>query len=81
MVAAYQTIFINGIISMTEDDGPPQYGDNHYYRLFMETVKTEKFPVWYGIDWGIDSGMNRGDIIKTDGNVVYLRFKAVTYEP
>jgi hypothetical protein len=30
-----------------------------------------------GIDWAKDSGMNRGDIIKREDNVVYTRFKTV----
>lgn len=32
-------------------------------------------PVWVGIDWAADSGMLRGDVIKREGNVIYLRFK------
>jgi len=30
-----------------------------------------------GVDWAKDSGMNRGDIIKHDENVIHVRFKAV----
>lgn len=35
--------------------------------------KTE--PIFFGVDWAKDSGLNRGDVIKQIGNVTYVRFK------
>jgi len=34
-------------------------------------------PMIIDIDWADNSGMNRGDVIKIDGNITYVRFKAV----
>lgn len=45
---------------------------------------TRKFlnapPVKIGVDWAGGSGLNRGDISKLDGNVVHVRFKAVSFD-
>mgnify|MGYP000309354810 CR=1 FL=1 len=40
----------------------PWNASNYFYDKFMKEDK----PVWIGIDWAEDSGMNRGDIIKGD---------------
>lgn len=48
-----------------------------FYEIFKRSL--EEKPIWIGVDWAKDSGMNRGDVIKRDGNVTHVRFKTVTY--
>jgi|GEM_PF-5236262 len=31
-----------------------------------------------GVDWAKGSGMNRGEVIKRESNVIHVRFKTVT---
>ena len=50
---------------------------NKMVRDLMFNVVMEGEPLWAGIDWAKDSGMNRGDIISSQGNVVEVRFKTV----
>jgi len=50
---------------------------NTFYKMFMDSKKCEK-PTWVGIDWASENCMIRGEVIKREGNVTYLRFKTVT---
>lgn len=49
---------------------------NQFYRRLMEKAETAH-PKWFGVDWAKDSGMNRGDVIKRDDNIIHVRFRAV----
>ena len=51
-------------------------GINEWYKKFVDSCKTAE-PRFIGVDWAADSGMNRGDIVKREGNVVHARFKTV----
>ena len=33
--------------------------------------------LWMGIDWAKDSGMNRGDVISRNNNVIEVRFRTL----
>jgi len=46
-------------------------------RSWFEQMMGKKQPKWIGIDWGKESGMNRGDVIKRDGNITHVRFNTV----
>ena len=55
---------------------------NAFYNTMMRTTMRDIFkdsPKILGVDWAKDSGMNRGDIIARDGNVITIRFKTVTF--
>ena len=51
--------------------------DDDHNVFFKSTVESMPVavPKWGGIDWAFDSGRNRGDIVKRDGNVTHVRFK------
>ena len=49
---------------------------NKFQKQWEEGAKLP--PHLLGIDWAEDSGMNRGDIHKREGNVIHVRFKAVS---
>jgi len=55
----------------------PSGKDDHFYNMFMDAEK-RKEPVWVGIDWAAGNGMIRGEVIKREGNVIYVRFNTVT---
>lgn len=52
-------------------------GKNEWYRKFVDSTKKES-PEFFGVDWALGSGMNRGEIINRKGNVIYVRFKTVS---
>jgi len=54
-------------------------GKNAFYNQWLKSLmdSTPIKPKWIGIDWAKDSGMNRGDVIKKDGNVTHVRFNTV----
>lgn len=58
----------------------PKSEVNHIYNKWLKSMaeKMAVQPKHIGIDWAKDSGMNRGDIIKNDGNVTHVRFRTVT---
>ena len=49
---------------------------NDVMDLLMENARVAS-PKFIGVDWAADSGYNRGDVIKTENNVVHVRFKTV----
>jgi len=59
---------------------PRHAGKSNFYNLFMEPEKRIglEYPVYVGVDWAKDSGMNRGDVISRHDNVIEVRFKTVT---
>ena len=73
---------------MKDDNKPPviiiSTPDSHesfFYKLWVEEQAAMPGAMWAGVDWAKDSGMNRGDVIKRDGNVTTVRFKTVTLRP
>jgi len=48
----------------------------HHKRFIAAMKKTDKYKL-IGIDWAKDSGMNRGNIIERDNNIIHVRFKTV----
>ena len=50
--------------------------DSYVYSMFMDS-KTWSNPSWCGVDWCAGYGNIRGEVIKRDGNVIYVRFKTV----
>jgi hypothetical protein len=65
----------------------PTHKNNWYKNMFMEVqdesnkIKRRKgldYPIFIGVDWAKDSGMNRGDVMSRNDNVIEVRFKTVT---
>jgi len=52
---------------------------NYFFRVFADIAETQK-PKWIGVDWAVGSGMNRGDIVSRESNVVHVRFKDAVIE-
>lgn len=64
-------------------EGNPTHKNNHFQNMFMEVQdKIHKAmavpPQFMGVDWAKDSGMNLGDVISRNNNVIEVRFKTVT---
>lgn len=57
---------------MNKDDEEKQYA-----KLAADLL-TGKYSAFIGIDWAKDSGKNRGEVHKREGNVVHVRFKTVS---
>ena len=55
---------------------PRQAGKSFFQQWFEENAEIPP-DVWIGVDWAKDSGMNRGDVIKRNGNVAHVRFRTV----
>lgn len=59
---------------------PRRAGRSLFERLSKEAhgngVDLSK-PLYLGVDWAKNSGMNRGDVIKRVANVIYVRFVTV----
>ena len=53
----------------------PSGADDFLYKKIIECAKKE--PAWFGVDWAVNSGYNRGDVISRNGNVTEVRFKTV----
>jgi len=53
----------------------PSNRSSIFYEIFKHVHMNN--PIWVGVDWAKDSGMNRGDIIKTESNVIHVRFKTI----
>lgn len=60
---------------------------NYFKNMFIEVqdesnkIKKRKgldYPIFIGVDWAEDSGMNRGDVISRNDNVIEVRFKTAT---
>jgi len=63
--------------------------DDYFHNMFMKGIEKRKgykyesttnLPPFsfIGVDWAKDSGMNRGDIMSRNDNVIEVRFKTVT---
>lgn len=73
---------------MKDDDKPPiwvcstprQAGKSYFYEWFkrqMEESEGFKSNMWMCVDWAKGGGMNRGDVIKREGNITHVRFRTV----
>ncbi|MEZ0150152.1 MAG: hypothetical protein AB9Q19_12680 [Candidatus Reddybacter sp.] len=51
----------------------PKGGSSLLHDLFLNQFNENK--LFIGVDWACDSGNNKGDVIKRDANVTYVRFK------
>ena len=47
-----------------------------WYSASMDSEKWDS-PKWFGIDWCAGNGFIRGEVIKKDENVIYVRFKTL----
>ena len=56
----------------------PSRKTSEHYRRFIAAMK--KMDSYTSIGLAKDSGMNRGDVIGKDGNVIRVRFKTVGIE-
>ena len=54
-------------------------GRNIFYEMFMDAEKWNS-PTWIGVDWCAGNGFIRGEVFERRGNVIYVRFKTVTFE-
>jgi len=54
----------------------PSSTNSYFYNMFMRSKAWNK-PSWYGVDRCAGHGNIRGEIIKRNGNVVYVRFKTI----
>ena len=60
---------------------PCQSGNWIYKRWWkcFDDLSNFEPPVFLGVDWAVDSGMNRGDVISRNDNVIEVRFKTVPF--
>lgn len=56
---------------------PRRSGKSRFYQMFMDSNNWNS-PVWIGVDWSAGHGMIRGEVIKREGNITYVRFNSVT---
>lgn len=54
-----------------------EYKNTWAYKKFIDSIN--EMPVYFGVDWAKDSGLNRGDIMSQTDNVIYVRFKTVDF--
>ncbi len=45
--------------------------------MFVDSLETNG-PTWTGVDWAAGHGMIRGEVIRREGNVIYLQFRTVS---
>lgn len=47
------------------------------YNFLCDSTQLTSNPMIIGIDWAYGYGMIRGEIVKKEGNVIYVRFKTI----
>lgn len=55
---------------------PRSAGKKMFYSILMDANKWHK-STWTGVDWIAGNGMIRGEVIKRDRNVTYVRFNSI----
>ena len=64
---------------MEDTDNIPEGYSKEFYSYLMEKDSWGN-PAWVGIDWCRGKGMIRGEIIKKERNIIYVRFSTVGIE-